>query len=1327
MPEGSQRSSAVIPTVVITLLAAYGIGVSIPKSSPATAPQPTKSSAASSSQTAAGGSAQPEYKHSAVAMLRDFLAVSPVEQSRNKPWQTGGKEQTGLVTDSGTGTDYRVKFLIATLPEPISPALRASFDNEIAAISAAASDAGYTLDSFDLPWQSVAKSESQGLQLAPEIDVAGNAVGAATSSSNPVPSYSVTSKTEPPRWEADPGIILFRSIEKDQLGRNDGRLLVVFIVGEAPTRGINKRAMGDALDQIAWLWTLPKGPGRDYLRAVVGSVSACCGKEPATEELNILGPGFSGSAASMRAELESWSAAIAQLHPELKINFHLFSGSATALFPGASGKAGSSIDLLRSATALFSGPAPTRFPGHRRYSGASTDFILRSATALLSAPLTARFSGFPADLFSNPDPSRDELLPKRCYGCTFQPVLVSDGLRWQLIVPALQQGISDATPFKVTTAPVKDPEIAILSEDTTYGDINFHRIFHREEQDSPILRLPFPLQISNLRTAFGNDKPAQGPGAPILGPSDVPEDDEGGQRRLDVIPSFSTRSAGYDQLVLSGLLTRIERDHTQYVGIMASDISDLTFLAGLVRQYSPDSMLFTLTSDLRMLRHEVNPDLYGMLVFSTYPLFNENQRWTWPWRNHIFRLFPNESAQGHYNAMLAALDCSNLMLEEGLPFIGHGQRDREDCASGPPSKPALWASVVGHDAIWPLGFEQPGIQQGPKFDWLRRGCPTYPQRFQLLVLVVALFCTLTALALLRPEHAQRLPFLPKQIASNTPAIISRLTDFNDRTPFVELQGPRRQYLASLGIGLLIAMIIASGYFLLPLRTSSGGLWVYTRVGLGIIVLLSLVLSACAAHVAVGKFLGSARRHPQEFPNAKSARSGVCSTAFVMVALVLAAVFMGHVFSTYSGFVPLLFFRVATWTNGVSPLKPLLFLAGAALILNWCHLRQMSLLEDSYISKQGFLGFNGPSFTGIRDHESAIARLLSAGPLDLPGAYFLLLAVIAVHSVFYFGEAHWFKYALDGAWFGRFYTLSSMVVETGLFFLLLRYLAVWGELHKLLRRLFFHSSRGCYESMRMKRLGVAEDPRLRLLEPVHSVTGVEYCLERARELQKLALDTSESALAKELVKADLPARIAACEKELQGLYAAAGNWKEAASADQALQLTMMDLSAAMTEPFDAVWRLGSRTNPPAAVSGESKDHKLVDQAELFIASRVVDFMRRVYPQMMNLVGFAVAGILAIMLASSSYPMPAPDTGLWIAWFALLTAVGVSMYVFVRLNMSRVISMLQGTTPGYFSFSSSFAIQLFFFGFLPILAMFGAHYPAALGGLFSWAGGVFSSAR
>ncbi len=189
--------------------------------------------------------------------------------------------------------------------------------------------------------------------------------------------------------------------------------------------------------------------------------------------------------------------------------------------------------------------------------------------------------------------------------------------------------------------------------------------------------------------------------------------------------------------------------------------------------------------------------------------------------------------------------------------------------------------------------------------------------------------------------------------------------------------------------------------------------------------------------------------------------------------------------------------------------------------------------------------------------------------------------------------------------------------------------------------------------------------------------------------------------------------------------AAADWKKAAAADLELQSKMAALCGVLTKLFDPVWRLGKEAEPPGAVAGSSKEHELADQAELFIASRVLDFLRRIYGQILNLAQFAVIGIVGVMLASSTYPMPAPDTGLWLAWAALLSAVGITMYVFVRMNMNRVISMLQGSTPGYFNLNSSFAIQMTFFALLPILTMLGAHFPHALDGFFSWAGGRFSS--
>ncbi len=823
MPDSSRQPGNIVPTIFITLLAAYGIGVSIPKSSPRTSPQSAKSSSTASSALSTG-STRNEYGHSAIALLRQFLATSTVEEEEDKPWLDGDSQQSGEFGDNDSRRNYSIKFLIATLPEPFSPALRSSFDNELDAITAAANDASYTLDSFDLPWQDAAKSQPQGLQLAPEIEVfAGNPTPTAaasgtrmagpirsrkfaanlaspvgptatlqytpttTPSPKPVELYSLRSKREADRrWEREPGLILFRGV-----GKNQNQLRLLFLVGETPTRGINKMPMRDALDQIAWLWTLPDRREYQHLRQVVGSSLLCCGKEPASKDLAILGPSFSGSAPSMRNELESWLGAIARSYPGLKVKFHLFSGSATAI-------------------------------------------------------------------------NKAELTPDKCSSClTWEPLLAPDNDRWRLTASLLHNGVSAIAPLvssnpgdSTTTNPDDSrPTVAVLTEQTTYGITS---------RPVSVQWLPFPLHISDLRTAFDNGKQPEMAGGVVPHPPDVPEANEAGQQREDVPPSFSTRSPAYNQFILRQLMTAIKREHLRYVVIMASDIEDLVFLANNVRQYSPDSWIFVLSSDLWVLRTAVNRDLYGTIVVSSYPPFSALAE--------LWRQFPNENAQGVYNATLAGLGWPMLELEQGAPFT-----------INPSKQPVLWASVVGLDEIWPLGFQLTGTAGRPDLDLLSTlGCPTYPLRFILLITALAMFCLLTALALLRPLYAQHLAFSGRWIATNTPDWITRLTDGVDKQPFAALQGLRRKHLASLGVGLLIATIIGAGYFWLPLRIC-GVLQIDLRLLLlGIFALLSLILSALAAGVAAWNVIyPSGRNGWRSSRGTRRTWSWVCSCGIIL--------------------------------------------------------------------------------------------------------------------------------------------------------------------------------------------------------------------------------------------------------------------------------------------------------------------------------------------------------------------------------------------------------------------------------------------------------------
>ena len=146
--------------------------------------------------------------------------------------------------------------------------------------------------------------------------------------------------------------------------------------------------------------------------------------------------------------------------------------------------------------------------------------------------------------------------------------------------------------------------------------------------------------------------------------------DEAGQARFDTIAPVSPRAAIYDELVLSNLLTTIRRARIRYVGIIATDVEDLAYLVQQIRNNCPDTVVFTTSADIRFLHSDVNRDLTGMLVFSTYPLFSRLQNWTYPFKGDTeLQTFPNDSAHGVYNATLEQLDLDGKELDFAEPFI----------------------------------------------------------------------------------------------------------------------------------------------------------------------------------------------------------------------------------------------------------------------------------------------------------------------------------------------------------------------------------------------------------------------------------------------------------------------------------------------------------------------------------------------------------------------------------------------------------------------------------------------------------------------------------
>lgn len=166
-------------------------------------------------------------------------------------------------------SDWAVDSIIAAVPDPVESALGNQFDNFLDAIQRALADSHYALDRFRNPWPlPAAGGESFGAYKK-------GSYGGADSDTIAKPAYAT-----------EPGMMLFR----DSQGR---RLMVVFLVGETPTRGIHKSAFKNALGQALEIANAhPSIPPADRTAKGSGAV------------IKAMGPSFSGSADSMKFALD---------------------------------------------------------------------------------------------------------------------------------------------------------------------------------------------------------------------------------------------------------------------------------------------------------------------------------------------------------------------------------------------------------------------------------------------------------------------------------------------------------------------------------------------------------------------------------------------------------------------------------------------------------------------------------------------------------------------------------------------------------------------------------------------------------------------------------------------------------------------------------------------------------------------------------------------------------------------------------------------------------------------------------------------------------------
>jgi hypothetical protein len=91
---------------------------------------------------------------------------------------------------------------------------------------------------------------------------------------------------------------------------------------------------------------------------------------------------------------------------------------------------------------------------------------------------------------------------------------------------------------------------------------------------------------------------------------------------------------------------------------------------------------------------------------------------------------------------------------------------------------------------------------------------------------------------------------------------------------------------------------------------------------------------------------------------------------------------------------------------------------------------------------------------------------------------------------------------------------------------------------------------------------------------------------------------------------------------------------------------------------------------------------------------------------------------MLITTTSYPFQPRESLLWFSWVGILTSVAVTIYVFVKINRDKTLSLLAGTTPGRLNVTRDFVARVMFHGLIPLIAMLGVQFPDAVRRIFSW---------
>lgn len=1110
-----------------------------------------------------------------------------------------------------------VDFVVMLAPDPIDSAFSESFDSYVSAARLAIEAANYSSDRLYDPWHAAD---------APASDRDGS------------------KKADPPApYRERPGALLFRrevTRSRYQCIRN-GELLVMLVVGETPTWGIQRNAFASALNVI-----------RDTCAA---GVCPTRGTEPEFT-LRVLGPSSSGAAESLRVGLNKW------------VDDH---------------RSDLTDPLWK--VEIISGSASSR----------NNQRILQTDLGVRLAPIKV----------------------------TFRATVNSDDVLWNFASQYLQR----------LGAPPN--QIALLIESNTdYGqDFKVEaarrcsdadatkRCKDDEKTRDEVLNLLFPLHIAEVRPHSRTEK--AGAADPVVQPTTIRDlylsRGSGGPRALSIDGEL-TRSA--NERALTNILRTISSEDRRFVGILASDVLDTLFLAQQVRAWFPDVVVVVFTSDLLYL-DDALPFMDGVVVASTYPLADWTQQSSFPFAgDRIRHMFQNEYAEGVYNATLFLLDDKRPtdpndprdLTDYGRPF-SHPCGECSHCCGE--IVPPLWMSVVSRNAFWPLDARD----GRPRDDlYTQRAASTDAEPMPkdrvaawrlppeaglgIFSVLFSLFSILCACAYCRglwiKVDANDAIYRPGQLLMRSE----------------EFPHPRMHRFGRFSLFLALAIL---GFVLLPfvcleslLASISGGSFDQ------IVKIATLSILALAQVMVCGVLAWSTYRC---FPRAKSEPSAkwhhiISPSVFAVGVVVWSMKWLFDAFANLGigafnpgdGAIALMFlyYRVRALSGGQSFVTLAAMLAVGFVVWICGHLRQVRIHQSAApLRRWKLLRSNKKDEAspllkklGIDDLcQNAVEQAEKVNPtiavFVVMTVFFLVVALLVLPRV------QFFEKALPGHWVARFLLLMYVLIVSFLFWGCYSIVSTWAALRRTLLTLVAHPIANAFRRIPTALAEVFRHPWSEAVETLWR----SHCVVLFNSARAL-LDTSAR-------PAWLIARFADGGEdkfeefirsvETQELAIANALYSEAPRKPPGISLK--------PEEFDKLDAVSSVHLIRSTVQDDSQ--LWIRLWEEFLVLRLVAVIGYVRAQIFNAIGTVSIATVPILLVTGLYPFQGNRTFLLLVVSLVAAVVATTLSVFTQMNRNRVISLIEGTTPGSVTWDRSYIVGLILHGAIPLATLISVKFPAA----------------